>query len=55
MLVQFLNNRNNGDTIGGIHDEEENPNNEPSKTEKSKGISLLMSMLLNASKLRGMN
>jgi len=40
MLVQFLNNQNNNDTIGSTHDEK-NPNNEPPKTKKSKGSSAI--------------
>jgi len=36
MLAQFLNNRNNDNTTGSNHDEGENLNNEPPKTEKSK-------------------
>ena len=40
MLVQFLNNQNNNDTIGSNH-VEKNPNNEPPKTKKSKGSSTI--------------
>ena len=36
MLAQLLTNRNNNDITGSNHDEEENLNNEPLKTEKSK-------------------
>jgi len=37
MLAQFLNNRNNDNTISSNHDEEKNLNNEPPITKKSKG------------------
>ena len=41
MLAQLLNNRNNDETIGSNHDEKENTDTEPPKTEKSKGSSAI--------------
>ena len=41
MLAQFLNNRNNHNTIGSNHDEKENLNNEAPMTEKSKESSAI--------------
>jgi len=41
MFAQLLNNRNNDETTGRNHDEEENPDAEPPKTEKSKGSSII--------------
>ena len=37
MLEKFLNNRKNDNTTGSNHNVKENPDNEPPKTEKSKG------------------
>jgi len=36
MSAQFLNNRNNDNMIGSNLDQEENPDTEPPKTQKSK-------------------
>jgi len=36
MLTQLLTNQNNNDNTGSTHDEEENLNNEPPKTERLK-------------------
>jgi len=46
MLVQLLNNRNNDETTVSNDDEKENPNTEPSKTEKSKGSSAIVANVI---------